>query len=112
LREYVYIPLGGNRHGKPRRYGNLMATMLIGGLWHGAGWTFVAWGGLHGLYLIVNHAWRAVGIPLPRFPAAALTFIAVTVAWVFFRAGDLAAAVSLLHTMALGQGLSVPLAWA
>jgi D-alanyl-lipoteichoic acid acyltransferase DltB (MBOAT superfamily) len=108
LREYLYIPLGGNRHGTPRRYINLMATMLIGGLWHGAGWTFVAWGGLHGVYLVVNHAWRAVKIPLPRFPAAALTFLAVVVAWVFFRASDFATAASLLHAMAFGHGLSLP----
>src|SRR6056297_2057846 len=57
LRDYVYIPLGGNRHGSGRRYQNLMITMLLGGLWHGAGWTFVAWGALHGIYLVINHAW-------------------------------------------------------
>jgi D-alanyl-lipoteichoic acid acyltransferase DltB (MBOAT superfamily) len=59
LRDYLYLPLGGNRKGKVRRYANLMVTMLLGGLWHGAGWTFVIWGGLHGFYLIVNHAWHA-----------------------------------------------------
>ena len=69
LRDYLYIPLGGNRHGKARRYLNLMITMLLGGLWHGAGWTFVIWGGLHGLYLVINHAWRAVK---PRLPLAAI----------------------------------------
>ena len=58
LRDYLYIPLGGNRKGPARRYLNLMLTMLLGGLWHGAGWTYVVWGGLHGLYLLVNHAWR------------------------------------------------------
>ncbi len=57
LRDYLYIPLGGNRRGALRRYANLMLTMLLGGLWHGAAWTFVIWGGLHGLYLMVNHAW-------------------------------------------------------
>ena len=60
LRDYVYIGLGGNRRGRARRYLNLMVTMLLGGLWHGANWTFVAWGGLHGLYLIINHAWRSL----------------------------------------------------
>ena len=60
LRDYLYFPLGGNRHGRQRRYLNLLATMVLGGLWHGAGWTFVIWGALHGLYLVVNHAWRAL----------------------------------------------------
>src|SRR3546814_2190702 len=60
LRDYLYIPLGGGRRGSVRRYGNLMITMLLGGLWHGAGWTFVVWGGLHGLLLVVNHLWRRV----------------------------------------------------
>ncbi len=60
LRHYLYIPLGGNRKGGARRYANLMIVMLLGGLWHGAGWTFALWGGLHGLYLMVNHGWRAV----------------------------------------------------
>ena len=58
LRDYLYFRLGGNRHGAARRYANLMATMLLGGLWHGASWTFVVWGGLHGTYLLINHAWR------------------------------------------------------
>jgi D-alanyl-lipoteichoic acid acyltransferase DltB (MBOAT superfamily) len=59
LRDYLYIPLGGNRKGPSRRMTNLLITMLLGGLWHGAGWTFVIWGALHGLYLILNHLWRA-----------------------------------------------------
>ncbi len=58
LRDYLYVPLGGNRLGRTRRYVNLMVTMLLGGLWHGASWTFVVWGGLHGAYLVVNHAWQ------------------------------------------------------
>jgi hypothetical protein len=87
LRDYLYIPLGGNRHGPTRRQVNLMLTMLLGGLWHGAAWTFVVWGGLHGLYLQVNHAWRALRFPtLPRLVSWALTFLAVVVAWVVFRA--------------------------
>ncbi len=93
LRDYLYIPLGGNRLGPTRRYGNLMVTMLLGGLWHGAGWTYVLWGGLHGLYLCLNHGWhhlqRRTGLPgLPRPLAVALTFVAVAVAWVPFRAGN------------------------
>ncbi len=65
LRDYLYIPLGGNRKGRLRRYVNLMLTMLLGGLWHGAGWTFIVWGGLHGLYLCINHFWR-YWFPLPE----------------------------------------------
>ena len=90
LRDYLYVPLGGNRHGKPRRYANLMMTMLLGGLWHGAAWTFVVWGLLHGFYLIVNHGWQALRSrtcrrPLPSGVAWAVTFAAVAFAWVFFR---------------------------
>ncbi|MGZ5584938.1 MAG: MBOAT family O-acyltransferase, partial [Usitatibacter sp.] len=64
LRDYVYVPLGGNRRGPLRRYANIMVTMLVGGLWHGANWTFVAWGALHGLMLLANHAWRAAATRL------------------------------------------------
>src|SRR5579862_3052691 len=104
LRDYLYIPLGGNRFGIARRYLNLMLTMLLGGLWHGAGWTFLIWGGLHGLYLVVNHQWRdhkrqwpegAVG----RAAAWGLTFIAVVIAWVFFRARTLAGAGAMLASL-------------
>jgi alginate O-acetyltransferase complex protein AlgI len=112
LRDYVYIPLGGNRRGPFRRYANLMATMLIGGLWHGAGWTFVIWGGLHGLYLMANHAWRMTGRKLPRLVAAAVTFFAVVIAWVFFRASDFTAAFAVLRPMAFANGLALPSALA
>jgi alginate O-acetyltransferase complex protein AlgI len=112
LRDYVYISLGGNRAGPYRRYQNLMLTMLIGGLWHGAGWTFVAWGGLHGLYLVINHQWtamRARWSPAPKGfeigAGAALTFFAVVVAWVFFRATSFQGAATLLKSMA-GIGTS------
>ncbi len=95
LRDYVYIGLGGNRHGKLRRYINLFLTMLLGGLWHGASWNFVIWGALHGAYLCVNHAWSGfktkLGLPQTTGPlgtvaARALTFVAVAGAWVFFKA--------------------------
>jgi D-alanyl-lipoteichoic acid acyltransferase DltB (MBOAT superfamily) len=90
LRDYLYVPLGGNRRGKARRYANLMVTMLLGGLWHGAAWTFVVWGLLHGFYLIVNHGWQALRSrtssgPLPHAVAWPLTLGAVAFAWVFFR---------------------------
>jgi len=108
LRDYLYIPLGGNLRGVVRRGVNLMITMLLGGLWHGAGWTFVIWGGLHGLYLIVNHGWRATRINLPQGVCVALTFIATVIAWVFFRASDFAGALAVLRPMALANGLSLP----
>jgi alginate O-acetyltransferase complex protein AlgI len=101
LRDYLYIPLGGNRLGEQRRYLNLLVTMLLGGLWHGAGWNFLIWGGLHGLYLCVNHLWQArrggvSGLSANEFAKAlakslswAITFFAVVLAWVFFRARTL-----------------------
>jgi hypothetical protein len=93
LRDYLYIPLGGNRKGPSRRYTNLMITMLLGGLWHGAGITFVLWGALHGLYLCVNNAWAGLRSrlgwrPMPRVAAILITFTAVVFAWVPFRAGN------------------------
>ena len=115
LRDYLYIPLGGNRHGESRRFVNLFLTMLIGGLWHGAGWTFVVWGGLHGLYLVVNHGWRSSRgrLPFPAFTGeafagAALTFFAVVVAWVFFRATSFHGAMTMLEGMAGVNGIAAP----
>jgi alginate O-acetyltransferase complex protein AlgI len=108
LRDYLYIPLGGNRKGQPRRYLNLMATMLLGGLWHGAGWTFVIWGALHGAFLTVNHLWREMIAEkfLRRVPSwlgaltgGAITFIAVVAAWVVFRSADIAHARIMLEAM-------------
>jgi alginate O-acetyltransferase complex protein AlgI len=108
LRDYLYIPLGGNRKGRVRTYVNLLITMLLGGLWHGASWTFVAWGGLHGVALAINHVWRA-GKPkalisvVPRFlregTAFALTFLFVVFAWVFFRAANFETVLRLLNGM-------------
>src|SRR5436309_8596371 len=104
LRDYLYIPLGGNRLGETRRFQNLLVTMLLGGLWHGAAWNFVIWGGLHGLYLCINHLWRAWrgGVPA-SMPAKglcwALTFFAVVIAWVFFRAKTAAGAWQMLGSL-------------
>lgn len=114
LRDYVYIPLGGNRKGPVRRHVNLMATMLVGGLWHGAAWTFVAWGGLHAAYLIVNHLWREIGgtARVPRFLGTSvgwvLTFGAVVVGWVYFRADSFADANVILSGMFGGAGIALP----
>ena len=116
LRDYLYIPLGGSRNGKAHRYLNLTITMLLGGLWHGAGWTFVIWGGLHGFYLMVNHTWRGFkrqmgwgdGGRLAVLGAGALTFLAVVVGWVFFRADSFSSAMTMLHGMAGMNGVSLP----
>jgi D-alanyl-lipoteichoic acid acyltransferase DltB (MBOAT superfamily) len=107
LRDYLYIPLGGNRKGPVLRYRNLYITMLLGGLWHGAGWNFLIWGSLHGLYLVINHGYhylcRRIGfMPSGRLHATAawlLTFIAVVLAWVYFRAETLAGAHTMLAAM-------------
>jgi D-alanyl-lipoteichoic acid acyltransferase DltB (MBOAT superfamily) len=103
LRDYLYIPLGGNRLGEQRRYTNLMVTMLLGGLWHGAGWNFLIWGGLHGLYLSINHLWRewrgeASGLTA-KGVSWAITFFAVVIAWVFFRARTIAGAWQMLGSL-------------
>jgi len=107
LRDYLYIALGGNRRGQAAQMAFLMATMLLGGLWHGAGWTFVAWGGLHGLGLMVNHLWRGAGLRLPAVVGWALTFLFVMAGWVLFRADSFAAAADILAAMAGGNGLAL-----
>lgn len=108
LRDYLYIPLGGSRHGSMRRYTNLLLTMLLGGLWHGAAWTFVVWGLLHGTFLIINHGWNGLNARLKlrgrdlRLPAVVgwlLTFGAVSIAWIFFRSP------SFDHAQAMIEGL-------
>ena len=99
LRDYLYIPLGGNRLGLARQLWALMVTMLLGGLWHGAGWTFVIWGGLHGVGLAAGVLWRRAGLKLPAILAWPLTFAFVVLTWVFFRAGNLHQALGLLTSM-------------
>ena len=116
LRDYLYIPLGGNRRGTARTYVNLMVTMLLGGLWHGANWTFVAWGGLHGLYLAIERwltarfgddpAWRR---PWRRAGLALVTYLLVNVTWVFFRSPTFAGAAGMLAGMAGLHGAAPPL---
>src|SRR5579864_118544 len=106
LRDYVYIPLGGNRRGRARTYANLLATMLVGGLWHGANWNFVMWGGYHGLLLAME---RVFGISartrnrhwsLAAAPLSALTFLLVSIGWVFFRAANLHHALAVIRDLA------------
>ena len=117
LRDYLYIPLGGNRSGILGRHGNLVATMLLGGLWHGAGWNFVIWGGLHGTFLVVNHLWRDISVRhgfhklAPKFirliASWSLTMMAVIVAWVFFRAETFSGAVGVLSAMFIPAEVSI-----
>ena len=118
LRDYLYIPLGGSRKGEVRRYCNLLVTMLLGGFWHGAGWTFIFWGALHGFYLIVNHLYRSIrqrwghnlksdGLVLRRLGWLA-TFIAVVISWVFFKANDFETAISILKSMFGFNGIDLP----
>jgi alginate O-acetyltransferase complex protein AlgI len=115
LRDYLYIPLGGSRKGSLRRNANLMTTMLLGGLWHGAGWTFIAWGGVHGALLVANHIWRGARerlriTKMSRVGTAlcwALTFLAVATTWVLFRADTFSAAASIIKAMYGLDGQSV-----
>ena len=117
LRDYLYIPLGGSRRGEVLRYANLLITMLLGGLWHGAGWTYIVWGGLHGIFLGINHWWRKFGIVLPKFIGWSITFLAIVVSWVFFRASSFGKAIAILKAMigvkgiVLLQDFQVPLSW-
>lgn len=112
LRDYLYIPLGGNRVGTLRVYTNILITFILGGLWHGAGWTFILWGMLHGLALCVHRLWKETGASLPNFLAWGLTFLFVHVAWVFFRASDVSSAIMVLKAMVGCKGVgNIPLEW-
>lgn len=108
LRDYVYIPLGGSRVGGMRRAANLMATMLLCGLWHGAAWRFVAWGGLHGAFLAIHAAWRRSGMRLPGPLAHALTLTCVLLAWVPFRAQGMDASRAMLLGLFGLNGVALP----
>jgi alginate O-acetyltransferase complex protein AlgI len=119
LRDYLYIALGGNRKGVVRRYANLLTTMLLGGLWHGASWNFVIWGALHGLYLVINNGWRALlgarhaefsNMIVYKILSWGLTIIVVVHAWVFFRATTLSGALAILKTMWFGSQQSAHVA--
>ncbi len=120
LRDYLYIPLGGSRKGEMRRYANLLITMLLGGLWHGANWTFICWGGLHGLYLCLDHGYKkwlaqrglifAAGYHY--WLARMLTFLAVIISWVVFRSTTLSGAGRILTGMFGGSGFIMPEAFA
>ena len=99
LRDYVYIPLGGNKISSFRTYSNLLATFVIGGFWHGAGWTFLFWGFLHGIALIIHRVWLNLGFNMWTWLAWLITFNFVNVAWVFFRAKEWSDAIKVLSGM-------------
>ena len=108
LRDYVYIPLGGNRRSEGRILLNLTVTFLIGGLWHGAGWTFVFWGFLHGIAMVVHRLWQKLDLVLPNLVAWFLTFQFVNAAWVFFRADSFNSAMNILQGMCGLNGFKLP----
>lgn len=103
LRDYIYIPLGGNRFSEFVTYRNLMITFLIGGLWHGAGWTFIFWGFLHGIALVINRFWQKSGIKLNTFISWSITFFFINITWVFFRAKSWGDALKVLDGMFFGK---------
>lgn len=116
LRDYLYIPLGGNRKGALRTYFNLIATMLLGGLWHGAAWTYVIWGGLHGIALAFNKIWSLKVSPLnntfTKIVSVVVTFHFVTLCWIFFRAESFSKALLIIHQIISGSaGISQPYFW-
>lgn len=118
LRDYVYISLGGNRKGRPRRYANLFITMLLGGIWHGAGWNFLIWGGLHGTFLMINHGWRALVRKSPFLQSGQtailgtaswlVTFLGIMIGWVFFRAETFNGALQMLSRMFHYEAIASP----
>ena len=99
LRDYIYIPLGGNKISSFRTYVNLLATFVIGGLWHGAGWTFIFWGFLHGMALIIHRVWTNLGFKMYTWLAWFITFNFVNIAWIFFRAKSWEDAIKVLKGM-------------
>jgi D-alanyl-lipoteichoic acid acyltransferase DltB (MBOAT superfamily) len=99
LRDYIYIPLGGNRKGSFRTYTNLLSTFILGGIWHGAGWTFVLWGFMHGVALAIHRFWKSLGFNMPNILAWFITFNFINIAWVFFRAKEFGDALKVLGGM-------------
>ncbi|MEQ2528573.1 MBOAT family O-acyltransferase [Bacillaceae bacterium CLA-AA-H227] len=97
--QYVYIPLGGSRRGKARTYINIFIIFFLSGFWHGAGWTFIIWGAMHGIASVICRFWKGFNIPLPKIVAWFITFLFVHIAWVFFRAPDVVTAKLMIHNM-------------
>ena len=103
LKDYLYIPLGGNRQSDIRTYTNLFTTFLLGGIWHGAGWTFVFWGAMHGFALVIHRVWQKLGFKMNSMLAWFITFNFLNIAWVFFRAINFEAAIKVLKGMFTGE---------
>ena len=108
LKDHIYIPLGGNRYGNYKTINNILITFTIGGVWHGAGWTFIFWGLLHGLALVVNRIWKSLGMILPIWLSWFLTFNFVNVAWIFFRSNNWEDAIKVLKGMVGLSGVVLP----
>lgn len=108
LRDYIYIPLGGNRKGELLTYNNLFLTFLIGGLWHGAAWTFVFWGFLHGIGIIIHRMWTQIGLRMNKLVAWFITFNFINITWVFFRAKEWDDAIKVLKGMLGFSGVMLP----
>ena len=108
LRDYIYIPLGGSRCSTPQIYTNLVITFLLGGIWHGAGWTFIIWGALHGGACVVHKMWEKTGISLHVVLSRAITLVFINCTWIFFRATDFSSALKILKGMCGLSGIKLP----
>lgn len=108
LRDYLYIPIGGNRKGNVRTYVNLITTFLLGGLWHGAGWTFIIWGLLHGIALAIHRFWQSLGFRMNKILAWFITFNFINITWIFFRAKDFESAMKVLGSMFSFDNIVLP----
>jgi D-alanyl-lipoteichoic acid acyltransferase DltB (MBOAT superfamily) len=108
LRDYVYIPIGGNKKGSFKMYCNLLTTFLIGGLWHGAGWTFIFWGALHAVAIIFHRIWCITGVNLNKLLAWFVTFNFINISWIFFRAEQWEDAIKVLKGMFGFSGVVLP----
>ena len=108
LKEYVYIPLGGSRGSDFKTYNNLLATFIIGGIWHGAGWMFILWGAIHGVSIIIHRVWQLTTIKLPKIIAWFITFNFVNITWIFFRAKDWDSAHKVISSMLNLDNIVIP----